>query len=153
MKKMRLVVVMCCLLAAGAIMPAHADDYRAVRSTTILTSSVASNGQKLSYLRTDNPEVTAKIVEIDPGGETGWHTHPVPVYAYMLSGTITVTLADGRTYDYKEGDAIFEVRDIPHNGRNNGTTPARLVVFYTGAAGTPNVKRVDAPVGGTGGAR
>lgn len=144
MKNTRPLLAALCLLTAGGFgTMARADDYQGVKATRILTSTTAANGQKLSYLKTDNPEVTAMIVEIPPGAETGWHTHAVPVYAYMLAGNITVEMAGGKKYDFKEGDAIFEVRDTPHNGRNNGTQTARLVVFYTGEVGKPNVTRVN----------
>ncbi len=146
MNRMRRVAAVFCLLMAGGFgRAAHADDYPGVKVTRILTSSVASNGQKLSYLKTGNPEVTAMLVEIPAGGETGWHVHRVPVYAYMLGGRITVEMEGGKRYDFKEGDAIFEVRDIPHNGRNSSDRPARLVVFYTGEVGKPNVTRVNKP--------
>ena len=146
MKNARPLLAALCLLTAGGFGAiARADDYQGVKATRILTSTTAPNGQKLSYLKTDNPEVTAMIVEIPPGAETGWHTHAVPVYVYMLAGNITVEMAGGKKYDFKEGDAIFEVRDTPHNGRNNGTQTARLVVFYTGEVGKPNVTRVNGP--------
>lgn len=125
---------------------ASADEYQAVKVTKLITSSTAYNGQKLSYLSTDRPEVTALVVEIPSGGETGWHLHKVPVYAYMLAGEITVETGDGKSTTFKEGDAILEVFDTPHNGRNTGKVPARLVVFYTGAEGTPNVTRIPKPV-------
>jgi quercetin dioxygenase-like cupin family protein len=146
MKKTRLVVAAFSLLmASGFGTVAHANGYQGVRATKILTSTTAANGQKLSYLKTENPEVTAMIVEIPPGGETGWHTHVVPVYAYILSGSITVEIEGGKKYDFKEGDVIFEVKDTPHNGRNNGGQTAKLVVFYTGEVGKPNVTRVNKP--------
>ncbi len=146
MKKARLVAAALCLLMANGFgMAVHADGYQGVKATKILTATSASNGQKLSYLRTENPEVTAMIVEIPPGGETGWHTHAVPVYAYMLGGSITVEMESGKKYDFKEGEVIFEVRDTPHNGRNNGDTTSTLVVFYTGEVGKPNVTRVNKP--------
>ena len=132
----------CVLLAA---MPALGEDYPGVWVTKLLTSTVTANGKKIAYLRTDRPEVTALIVEIPPGGETGWHLHQVPVYAYMLAGTITVDLGDGTSRDYREGDAILEVRDTPHNGRNRERVPARLVAFYTGEEGKPNVVRLERP--------
>ena len=124
------------------------DDYPGVKATRLITATTASNGQKLSYLRTDRPEVTALVVEIPPGAETGWHLHTVPVYAYMLAGAITVEMADGTSYEFKEGDAILEVRDTPHNGRNRGIVPAKLVVFYTGEEGKPNVTRLNKPAAG-----
>ena len=145
MKKIRFVAALFLVMTSGFFAAAHADDYEGVKATRILTSTVASNGQKLSYLKTDNPEVTAMLVEIPPGGETGWHVHAVPVYAYMLGGSITVEMEGGKKYDFKEGDAIFEVRDTPHNGRNTGDRTARLVVFYTGEAGKPNITRVNKP--------
>ena len=135
---------LCLLMALGYGRTAHADEYLKARVTTLKAATTAANGQKLAYLKTDNPEVTAAIVEIPPGGETGWHLHPVPVYAYMLSGSITVEMEDGKKYDFREGDAIFEVMNTPHNGTNRGDRPARLVVFYTGAAGKPNVTRMNA---------
>ena len=147
MKSARLAAaILALVLSCSLSTMARADGYEGgIRVTKILTATTASNGQKLSYLRTDNPEVTAMTVEIPPGVETGWHTHGVPVYAYVLDGKITVEMAGGATYDFTKGDAIIEVRDTPHNGRNTGDTTARLLVFYTGAVGTPNVTRVTAP--------
>ena len=113
-------------------------EYEGVKVTQIKKATTASNGQALQYLKTDKPEVTVLMVEIPPGGETGWHIHPVPVYAYMLFGAITVELEGTEKYDFKEGDAIFETMNTRHNGKNTGTVPAKLLVFYTGEQGSPN---------------
>jgi quercetin dioxygenase-like cupin family protein len=113
----------------------------------ILVSVSASNGQPHRYLKTDKPEVTALTVEIPPGAETGWHLHTVPVYAYVLSGTLTIELADGKLLAFKPGEAIVEVQNLAHNGRNPGRETVKLVVFYTGEEGHPNVTRVTAPAG------
>lgn len=124
-------------------MNATAVEYEGVMATQIKKSTTASNGQKLDYLKTDSPEVTVLIVEIPAGGETGWHMHPVPVYGYMLSGAITVEMENKEKYDFKEGDALLEVVNTPHNGKNVGKTPANLVVFYTGEQGKANTVKVD----------
>ncbi len=131
-----IVSVMLMFLLSGR---AAADDYRNVEVKKLLTSSSASNGQPLSYLRTEHPEVTALVVTIPPGGETGWHKHPVPVYAYVLEGMLTVEMKEGQSYQFKKGEAIVEVMNTLHNGRNLGTGSVSLVVFYTGALGVPNV--------------
>ncbi len=130
------------ILCAG---PTPAQDYAAVKTIKIAVATTAANGQRLSYLATDHPEVTAMIVEIPPGGETGWHLHDVPVYAYVMEGTITIDLGAGKIYQFKKGDAIFEVRATSHNGRNTGRKWARLLVFYTGEEGRSNVTRVEKP--------
>jgi quercetin dioxygenase-like cupin family protein len=140
---MRTIKALLCLFMSSLFtIAAHADDYQGVSVRNVLTSTVAANGQKLSYLKTDNPEVSAMVVEIPPHGETGWHTHAVPVYAYMLAGRLTVEMEGGKKYEFKEGAAIFEVKDTPHNGRNYSDQTARLIVFYTGETGKPNVTRL-----------
>jgi quercetin dioxygenase-like cupin family protein len=118
---------------------AKADEYQNVEVKKLVTSSTASNGQPLAYLLTEKPEVTALIVTVPPGGETGWHKHPVPVYAYVLDGELTVEMKDGSKYSFKKGDAVFEVMNTMHNGFNSGHSKVSLVVFYTGAVGVPNV--------------
>jgi hypothetical protein len=41
---------------------------------------------------------------------------------------------------------ILEVMNISHNGRNRGTVPATLVVFYTGEVGGSNVTKTEKPL-------
>ncbi len=130
------------LILICAAINASASEYEGVMATQIKKSTAASNGQKLDYLKTDSPEVTVLIVEIPAGGETGWHIHSVPVYAYMLSGAITVEMENKETYHFREGDALLEVINTPHNGKNTGKAPAKLVVFYTGEQGKPNTVKV-----------
>ena len=121
---------------------AFASDYEGVKVTLIKKATTAANGQKLAYAASGNPEVTAALVEIPPGGDTGWHSHPIPVYAYVLSGAITVALEGGEQYEFKEGEVILEVINTPHIGRTKGKTPVKLVVFYTGAEGGQNTVKV-----------
>lgn len=110
-----------------------------VTSKVLKKTSVTGNGQKISYPRTDRAEVTAMTVELAPGAETGWHKHPVPVYAYVISGRLSVELEDGRQLSFNAGDAVIEVVNTLHNGRNIGTEPVKLAVFYLGVEGLPNV--------------
>jgi quercetin dioxygenase-like cupin family protein len=119
-----------------------ADYDGGVKVTLIKKATTTSNGQKLAYPRAGNAEVTALIVEIPPGGSTGWHSHPVPVYAYVLAGTLTVEMDPGDPRTFKEGDALFEVMNTPHLGKNLGKELVKLVVFYTGIEETPNTVKV-----------
>jgi quercetin dioxygenase-like cupin family protein len=102
-------------------------------------TSVTADGNKIVYPKTDKAEVTAMTVEIAPGAETGWHKHPVPVYGYVISGNLSVELEGGQRFNYATGEAIIEVINTMHNGKNNGTEPVQLAVFYLGAEGLPNV--------------
>lgn len=113
-----------------------------VTSKVLTRTGVTSNGQKVVYPVTDKAEVTALLVDLAPAAETGWHKHPVPVYAFVLSGRLAIELEGGRTLQFKAGDAIVEMVDTFHNGRNIGIEPVRLVVFYTGIQGEANVIRM-----------
>lgn len=126
--------------------PAWSADYKDGVSATILKkSSVTGNGQKIVYPVTDKAEVTAIRVELAEGAETGWHSHPVPVYAYVLNGELDVELDGGQVVSYRAGDAIIEVLNTLHNGRNRGPDTVRLAVFYTGIEGAPNVVKPARP--------
>ncbi len=125
--------------------PGHA--YGAgVRSREVLKTGVAADGKRLSVPRFEDPELTVLEVDLAPGAETGWHLHPVPVHAYLLEGELTVTLATGAARTYRKGEAIAEAVDLAHNGRNASSATARLVVFYCGAKGVPNVVKQAPPV-------
>jgi quercetin dioxygenase-like cupin family protein len=123
-----------------------ADEYSGgVQARVVLKTKNMSNGQPIAYLKMDNPEVTVMTVELPPGAQTGWHTHPVPVYAYVLSGSLTVEMEGKKTSTFQAGDAIIEVVDTRHCGKNTGDAPVKLVVFYTGAENLLNVIRTVAP--------
>ena len=132
--------VLTCMALGGFVQTVHAEEYHNnVEVTTLLTSSTTTDGQPLHYLQTEHPQVTALLVRIPAGKETGWHQHPVPVYAYMVAGELSVELKNGQKFFFKKGDVIFEVMNTWHNGYNYGNVTAELVAFYTGAAGIPNV--------------
>jgi quercetin dioxygenase-like cupin family protein len=123
---------------------AAAGGYNAgVQGKVILQTEKMSNGEPIDYLDTDKPVVTVMRVEIAPGTQTGWHSHPMPVYAYVLSGKLEVQIEGGKTNEFKEGEAIIEVVNLRHNGINHGQIPVKLVVFYLGAKDTPNVIKAD----------
>lgn len=130
-----------CLTGLLLVVPAaFAADYNSgVTAKVLKRTSVTGNGQKITYPVTDRAEVTAMTVDLAPGAETGWHKHPVPVYAYVIAGNLSVELEDGTQLSFGAGDAIIEVVNTLHNGKNRGIEPVKLAVFYLGAEGTPNV--------------
>jgi quercetin dioxygenase-like cupin family protein len=61
------------------------------------------------------------------------------VYGYVVSGTLNVELEGGKTLAFKEGDAVIGVVNTLHDGKNSGSLPVKLVVFYTGIMNEPTV--------------
>jgi quercetin dioxygenase-like cupin family protein len=109
--------------------------------TSILQSGATVAGVAIAYPKTDSAEVTALRVEIGPGGETGRHMHPYPTFVYVLDGGINVEMEGGPAHSYKAGDSFLEVVNTWHNGKNNGTTPAKLLVVFVGVHGKPGLVR------------
>ena len=126
-----------CLLAlalAFAPLTFALDNSAAVKATPLLKTGSSWNGKPIVYPEGE-AEVSGMLIEIAPGAETGWHSHPVASFAYILEGELEVHLKTGEVNRLTAGDALAEVVDTLHNGRNLGTTPVKLVVFYTGVAG------------------
>jgi len=112
------------------------DATTGVRVTPLAKETSSWDGKPIVYPG-GRAEMTALLIEIAPGAQTGWHCHLVPNFAYMLEGTLELVLDDGRMKRLNAGDVLSEVVNRSHNGRNVGSDPVKLVVFYTGAAGIP----------------
>jgi len=123
-------------LLAGGLLHAQLPDAEGYKKEIIikplLKTTVTSAGQPIVYPQTDSPEVTAVLVEIPPGAETGWHKHPFPCFAYVISGSLDVDIEGGKTHHFTDGQALAESINLLHNGRNTGTEPVRLVMFAMG---------------------
>lgn len=117
--------------AAWAIEPTPA-----ITTNVVLKTGTSWDGTPLAY-PAGQAEITGMLVEVAVGGETGWHAHPVPSFGMVLAGEFEVQLENGMRKVLRAGDAVAEVVGSLHNGRNIGTTPVKILVFYAGTAGTP----------------
>lgn len=120
------------------------DDNAGVKVTPLLKTTDSWDGQQIVYPQ-GQAELTALLVEIAPGGSTGWHHHPVPSFGFLLEGTLEITLKDGRVKLMQTGEALSEVSHTVHIGRALGDSPVKIVVFYAGAVG--NALTVNLPKG------
>jgi quercetin dioxygenase-like cupin family protein len=135
-----------CLIVACQSQAYAIEETAKVHATTILKTETSWDGKPLAY-PPGQAEITGMLVEIATGGETGWHKHPVPSFGLVLEGELEVQLKSGEIKLLKAGDPIAEVVDTAHNGRNVGTSPVKLVVFYAGAAGSKLSVKVEAKPG------
>lgn len=94
--------------------------------------------QAIAYPKKKPAEITSSIVIIEPGQETGWHRHNVPMYAYILDGTVTVEYDGGVTKEFPAGTAFMEAHRVFHNGMNRGDDTVRILVVFMGADGAKN---------------
>jgi quercetin dioxygenase-like cupin family protein len=110
-------------------------------ATPVLQSATTAGGTPIAYPKTDSAEVTALMLDIGPGGETGRHMHPYPTFVYVLEGAIDVEMDGGDVQRHKAGDSFLEVVNTWHNSKNKGTTPAKVLVVFVGVHGKPNAVR------------
>lgn len=94
--------------------------------------------QQVVYPKKKPAQVTSVIVTLEPGQETGWHLHKVPLFVHVLEGTVTVEYDAGVTKEYPAGSTFMEAEDIWHNGSNLGDGPVRILTVYFGAEGAKN---------------
>ncbi len=124
------------LLLACPVLPAI-EPNAAVKVTPVLKTSQSWDGALLKYPQ-GHAEITGVRIEIAPGGETGWHMHNSPSFGVVLQGQLEIRLKNGKKNVVKAGDALAEVVNTAHNGKNIGTEPVHLLIFYAGAAGQAN---------------
>lgn len=126
-----------CFLLAGLLLLQPAaqalEPASGIKSETILKTQQSWDGTPIIY-PAGQAEITGMLIEIAPQAETGWHQHPAPSFGYILQGQLDVRLKDGQIKQLKTGDAIAEVVNTLHNGRNNRDIPVKLVVFYAGVS-------------------
>ena len=84
-------------------------------------------------------------VTIPAHGELPWHSHPMPSFAYVLSGEITVEDGKGNKAHFMAGQVMPETVHTVHRGIV-GDGPATFIVFYAGTKGMPLSQPADRPV-------
>jgi quercetin dioxygenase-like cupin family protein len=121
-----------CFLFAATL---SASTQEKITATTLFQSTVTAAEQPIVF-PASNTEVTALMVDIPAGVDTGWHKHPWPRYAYVVSGIITVENDAGQRKTYNAGDFFVEQINIFHHGTT--TEPTRLLVIDQDVAGKGN---------------
>jgi len=111
------------------------------KARSLLKATATIGKQKLSYLRTDKPEIEVMLVEIKPAGQSGRHMHTVPTLVYVIEGALTVELDDGSRHKCQAENGVLEVINTWHNARNMGRKSLKLLVIYLGEKGRPNLLR------------
>ena len=119
------------LLAASSDSVFSIDASEKIKVTPILKTLNSWDGKKIVYPE-GTAEVTGMIIEMAPGGETGWHLHPVPSFGFVLEGELEVLFKNGDVKHLSTGQSAAEAVNVLHNGRNVGEVPLKLVVFYMG---------------------
>jgi Cupin domain len=103
-------------------------------------------------LDADQPiDVATQVVTFQPGGFSGWHTHPGPVFFTVRTGRLTVYEGDDPSCTpliFPAGTGAVEAGTGTHSHmvRNETDTVAEALVTYLVPVGTPQSQlRTDLP--------
>ena len=133
-KHFHAVTLLVCALSSGPALALEASE--SIKATPILKTGETWIGQDIVYPGGE-AEMSGVVIEMAPGGETGWHRHPVPSVGYVMAGELEVRFKNGEVKRLVAGEAAAEAVDVLHNGVNVGDVPVKLVIFY---GGTPGIK-------------
>lgn len=92
----------------------------------------------------ENREVLVERYEFPPGFATARHTHPGPVFVYVIQGELAVDVEGEERQVVKTGELYQEPINRVMQGRNMSTTdPLHIVVFQVNEPGKPLMIKAD----------
>lgn len=98
--------------------------------------------QPITYPKKKQAQITSEIEVLEPGQESGWRKYRVPVFVYVMEGTISVEYDAGVVKDFPEGSSFLQAQGIWHNISNKSDVRARTLNVQMGAKGiTPMATR------------
>jgi quercetin dioxygenase-like cupin family protein len=77
------------------------------------------------------------VAEFAPGVAAGKHTHPGEELGYLLEGSILLEIEGEAPRTLKAGDSFYVPAGKPHDGKNVGSGPAKVLATYIVETGKP----------------
>ena len=82
-------------------------------------------------------EAVTAVVEFQPGGSPGRHTHPGEEIGYVIDGTFLLEQAGKPAVTISAGQAFLIPAGTVHNATNTGSGTARILANYIVEKGKP----------------
>jgi quercetin dioxygenase-like cupin family protein len=133
-------------LALGLLLVSSAAVAESVSGTrTVLSTGTTVTNEPIRYPTGAPARINAVEITLAPGQQTGWHTHPVPLFGYILEGELTVDYGALGKRIFRQGEALVEAMNEAHNGRNTGEGPLKILAVFVGAEGVPDTSLAPSP--------
>jgi hypothetical protein len=91
-------------------------------------------------------DLAVQSIVFQAGGQSGWHSHPGPVFVQVISGTVTFYHSDDPTCTgavRTAGQEFLDVGGDAHIARNETAAPAEVIATYFAPPGA--ALRIDEP--------
>jgi len=95
-------------------------------------------------------DVAVQSIVFQPGGHSGWHSHPGPVFIQVVAGAMTFYESNDPTCTpivRMAGQSYLDEGEHAHIARNETTAPATNIVTYLAPPGA--ALRIDEPSPGS----
>jgi quercetin dioxygenase-like cupin family protein len=118
------------VVAAAVVAPGAATPPSALVQVPLARGTNVSHGTIPLQVGTD---VAMAQITVQPGGSSGWHSHPGGAIIIVKTGTLTVYRAIGsqcQTATYSAGQAFIERPGEVDQVVNTGTVPYVLLVTF-----------------------
>lgn len=112
------------------------------KPTELLRTQASWNGAAYAAYPVGVAEAVVMRIDIPAHGVLPWHVHPMPSFAYILAGSITVEDEQGDHKVFHTGEVMPETVGTVHRG-TVGDEPATFIVFYAGVKGQPLSEKAD----------
>ena len=113
-----------------------------------LADGLRTNADGVKFQTKVPTDVSVLTLTIEPGGTTGWHSHPGLAIIAVAEGTGKLYFADCSAQTYEAGQAFVEDGDdAPTVFRNEGTSPVVLTVSFVAPSGESIIRDEPAPAG------
>ena len=112
---------------------------------TILSTDRTVTHESIQYPAGAQAHLTAMEIVLQPGQQTGWHIHPVPLFGYILEGELTVDYGPSGQRIYRQGEGFAEATNQAHNGHNLGQKPVKILAVFMGMEGVQGTAAVPSP--------
>jgi hypothetical protein len=119
---------------------------RATFDEAIKVKRVGPDGWDVKVKAEPALDIAVQRIVFQPGGQSGWHSHPGPVFISVVEGTMTFYESDDPDCNpvvRHAGQGFLDVGDHAHIARNETSAPATNVVTYLAPPGA--AVRIDEP--------
>jgi quercetin dioxygenase-like cupin family protein len=108
-----------------------------------LTDPIHINTDRIKFQTKDRADIATFTVTYDPGGYSGWHTHPGVLFVTVQSGSVVRTVQCD-SHVYHAGGTFIESDEQPAGQVRNASTTDPAVLYVTQIVPHGSVRRVDA---------
>ena len=147
---MRLMIVTMCILASGisfATEPAGVAVNEMLAESTLssaLGETVTISDWAATIAASGNSKVYHQDLVIEPGGYSGWHTHPGILLVTVEQGNIEWYGSRCDRRSFVAGDSFIESA-MPHTVVNVGEEDAHMLITYIVRAGVSRRQESEQP--------